>query len=285
MKITDILNEKSNGIGFEFFPPRTEKGKESLATTIKSLKKYNPLYASMTCGAAGASQDKTREAVELLMKESDLTIMPHLTSIDIDKIGLDVILERYKLAGIENIMALRGDPPLGITDFSFLSQEFSYASSLVAHIKRHNDFCVGVAVYPEGHVESDSLEKDFEFMKLKFEFGANFAVTQMFFDNSYYHKFLDKMQENNIDIPVLPGILPLTDIKKVKEFAAICRATVPKEIEVALMRFEGCPADMEKCGIDFTIKQCKDLKKNGVKFLHFFTLNKPQVITQILDAI
>lgn len=285
MKITDILKEKTDGIAFEFFPPRTEKGKESLITTIRTLKKYNPLYVSMTCGAAGVSQDMTREAVEFLIEEGDLTVMPHLTSIDVNKVDLDVVLERYKIAGIENIMALRGDSPQGVNNFSFLSQEFSYASSLIGHIKRYNDFCLGVAVYPEGHIESESLEKDFEFMKQKIEIGANFAVTQMFFDNTYYYQFIDKMKKSNLNIPVLPGILPLTNIKKIKEFTSICRATIPKKIEESLMRFKDNLADMEKCGIDFTIGQCRDLKKNGVDFLHFFTLNKPHLITSILEAI
>ena len=285
MKISEILQNKNQGISFEFFPPKSDKGKQALEGTINELKSYQPLYASMTYGAGGTTQNWTKEAVDMLLQAKTVEVMPHLTSIGSSQEEVDLILEDYHLRGIQNIMALRGDPPLDVENFNFKSQEFSYAFDLVRAIKRNGNFCIGVAVYPEGHIETDSLEKDMSFTKQKIDAGADFGVTQMFFDNKYYYDFLERASKSNIKIPILPGILPLTDVAKVKQFAAVCRTTIPVKIENEMARFSDCPEDMEKVGIDFTIKQCQDLIANGVKKLHFFTLNKPQIIKTILEAI
>ena len=182
-------------------------------------------------------------------------------------------------------MALSGDPSDDVSDFNFFDQNFSYALNLVKFIKEYGHFCIGVAVYPEGHIETSSLEEDLEYAKGKIDAGADFAITQMFFDNTYYYRLLDRMKKKGINIPVLPGILPLTNIAKVKQFASICRTTIPKNIEDTMANLAKNPQEQEKAGIDFTIKQCRDLAKNGAKKLHFFTLNKPKVIKTILAAI
>ena len=285
MKISDILKQNNKGVAFEFFPPKSERGKAALVATVRALEECKPLYISMTCGAGGAAQGKTEQAVSLLLDESDLEVMPHLTCLDLTEDMLGNFLDDYRKKGIENIMALRGDPPQGAGDFSFLNQNFSCALNLVKSIKKHGHFCVGVAVYPEGHIETSSLEEDLEYARQKIDAGADFAVTQMFFDNTYYYRLLDRMEKKGINIPVLPGILPLTDIAKVKQFAAICRTTIPKNIEETMAGFVDKPEEQEKAGIDFTIKQCRDLVKNGVQKLHFFTLNKPKIIKAILGAI
>ncbi len=284
MKISEILAKKESGFCFEFFPPRSQKSKERLIETIRVLKKYKPLYASMTCGAGGTTQDKTEEAA-LLLKESDLVVMPHLTCLGSSRQSLEEILKNYQAKGIQNIMALRGDPPQGGANFNIQKESFRHAVDLVKLIREKTDFCIGVAVYPEGHIESKSLSEDLERAKEKIDAGTSFAVTQMFFDNSYFYSFLERSKKKGIKIPILPGILPLTDIAKVKEFASICRTTIPKNISEGLEKLENNPGEMEKRGIEFTIKQCRDLKKNGFRQLHFFTLNKPKVLTAILDAI
>ena len=285
MKIIDILKEREKGVSFEFFPPKNEVGKESLINTLEALKDFKPLYVSMTCGAGGATQKRTQEAVRLLLKTKDLVVMPHLTCIDINESGLKGILDEYKNCGVENIMALRGDPPQGEADFDFRKQKFFCARDLVRVINKENFFCIGVAVYPEGHIETSSLQEDLEYTKEKIAAGADFAVTQMFFDNVYYYKLLERMKKGNIGIPVLPGILPLTNLKKVRQFASICRATIPKTIQETMDRFSQSPEDQKKAGIEFTIKQCRDLIKNGANQLHFFTLNKPEIMRTILDAL
>lgn len=285
MKISDILKQNDKGVAFEFFPSKSEKGKAALIRTVKALKKSKPLYTSMTCGAGGTTQRATQEAVSLLLEEGGLEVTPHLTCLDLSPAELKNLLDDYKSKGIDNIMALRGDPPEGINDFSFSDQKLFCARDLVKVIKEYGHFCIGVAVYPEGHIETASLDEDLEYAKQKIDAGADFAVTQMFFDNTYYYRLLDRMKRQGIDIPVLPGILPLTDIAKVKQFAAICRTTIPKNIEETMANLAEDPQEQEKAGIDFTIKQCRDLAKNGAKKLHFFTLNKPGIIKTILEAI
>ena len=285
MKIEQILKNRDKGVSFEFFPARTEKGRQSLERTIGMLKQYNPLYVSMTYGAGGGDQDRTKDAVALLLEVKEFEVMPHLTCLGAESTQIKELLDEYKSKGIENIMALRGDPPQGINDFDFAQKDFSYAIDLVKNIKGYGHFCIGVAVYPEGHIEAASIEEDMEHTKQKIDAGADFAVTQMFFDNQYYYSMLDRMKKKGIDIPVLPGILPLTDVAKVKKFASICRATIPRHIEERMQRVKGQPQEMEKIGIDFTIEQCRQLISNGINQLHFFTLNKPQVITRILEAI
>lgn len=284
MKISEILANNESGVCFEFFPPRTPKSQQRLMETIQALKKYNPLYTSMTCGAGGTTQDKTEEAA-LLLKERDLTVMPHLTCLGSSQQSLEEILKNYQAKGIENIMALRGDPLKEDSGLNSQAEGFNHAVDLVRLIRQKTDFCIGVAVYPEGHIESGFIEEDLTHTQEKIDAGASFGVTQMFFDNAYYFQFLERIKKRGIRIPILPGILPLTDIAKVKEFAAICRTTIPKYIREKMEKLENNPQDMEKAGIDFTIQQCRSLKNNGFEKIHFFTLNKPKVLTAILDAI
>ena len=286
MRIDRILEEKRQGVAFEFFPPKKEASQKPLELTVQTLKSYRPLYVSMTCGAGGGVQGRTQEAVQMLLSQKDLEVMPHLTGVAIDRDHMKTLLDGYKANGIENLMVLRGDPPKGVADFDFSKQEFPYAEHLVAFIRKdYENFCIGVAVYPEGHVETDTLERDLENTKRKIDAGADFAVTQMFFKNAYYYEMLDRMKKKGITIPVRPGILPLTDVAKVKQFASICRATIPEEIDSAMERFRDNPEEMEKVGLEFTIRQCRELIQNGFKQIHFFTLNRRRGMQTVLDAI
>ena len=285
MRITKILENNDKGISFEFFPPKNEKEKKSLLITIKALKKYKPLYTSMTYGAGGSTQESTKKAVRILLEEKDLIVMPHLTCIGTKKETINNLLDEYKKNGIKNIMALRGDLPDVGCKADLSKERLCYAKDLVTLIKENDDFCVGVAVYPEGHIETSTLEKDIEYTKQKIDAGSDFAVTQMFFDNSFFYSLCDRMKKKGINIPVLPGILPLTDLAKLKRFVSLCRTTIPKEIENKMSNLQDNPEEMKKAGVDFTIRQCQDLIKNGFKKLHFFTLNQPDVMTSILDAI
>ncbi|MCK9573549.1 MAG: methylenetetrahydrofolate reductase [NAD(P)H] [Candidatus Omnitrophica bacterium] len=285
MKIIDILKTHDKGVSFEFFPPKTDNGMNSFMNTVRDLKAYKPLYVSMTYGAAGSTQGATKEATYLLIKEKDFTVMPHLTCIGANVDNIRNLLDGYKQNGIENIMALRGDIPQGKSDFDLKSQALCYAKDLVGFIKENGNFCTGVAVYPEGHIETKTLDEDIEYTKQKINAGANFAVTQMFFDNSHFYNFLERAAKKGINIPVLPGIFPLSDIDKLKKFCMVARTTIPRKVEEEMSRFRDNPQDMEKCGIDFTIKQCRDLISHGHSRLHFFTFNKSEMIRAILNAI
>jgi methylenetetrahydrofolate reductase (NADPH) len=285
MKIIEILKTHDQGVSFEFFPPKTESGMASLIATAQKLKAYKPLYVSMTYGAAGSTQERTKEATYSLIKEKDFVVMPHLTCIGANIATIKSLLDEYKQNGIKNIMALRGDPPQGLRGFDFKSQALCFAKDLVSFIKGNNHFCIGVAVYPEGHIETKTLDEDLEYTKQKIVAGADFAVTQMFFDNSYFYSFLDRAAKSGVNIPILPGIFPLTDIDRLKKFCSVARTTIPKKIENEMGRFRAKPLEMEKVGIDFTIKQCQDLISRGHKCLHFFTFNKAELIQKIIKAI
>jgi methylenetetrahydrofolate reductase (NADPH) len=285
MKIIDILKTHNQGIALEFFPPKTEAGRNSLAQAVESLNKYNPFYVSMTYGAGGTTQERTKDAVSLLLEKEGLVVMPHLTCIGAKEDKINTLLEEYKAQGIENIMALRGDIPPLSSSLDSEPKDFCFAKDLVKVIKQHNHFCLAIAVYPEGHIETSSLDQDTEYTKQKIEAGADFGVTQMFFDNTYFYSFIDRMKKNNISLPILPGILPLTSLKKVKEFSSFCRTTIPRKVEEAMARFAGNPQDEAKAGIELTINQCRALKQQGFKRLHFFALNKAKAIETIMEAL
>lgn len=285
IEIKDVLKQRKAGISFEFFPPKTDKGKTALLDTLDVVNQFNPLYLSMTYGATGSEQEWTKTAVDLLLAQAKATVMPHLTCVGAKKEKVSQLLEGYHQQGIKNIMALRGDLPQDHR-VRFVNTDFSYAVDLVSFIKRSfNYFSLGVAVYPEGHIENKSLKEDLEFTKMKIDAGADFVVTQMFFDNRYYYEMLERMKKIEIKIPLLPGIFPLTDIIKLKKFVSFVKTTIPKKIEQKMLAYLDSPEDMEKVGIDFTIQQCRDLMHNGVKQLHFFTFNKPNVIKKILEAL
>jgi methylenetetrahydrofolate reductase (NADPH) len=285
MKISEVLKQKKSGVSFEFFPHKTPKGKEQLHSAVKQLENYNPLYMSMTYGAGGTSQDRTKEAVDMLLEEKICPIMPHLTCIGATKSSIEALLNDYKIRGVENIMALRGDIPQNMPDFNIRKGEFSCGKDIVSFIKKKSGFCVGAAVYPETHIESPCFEDDLKHTKEKIDAGADFAVTQMFFDNRFYYEFIRSAQKKGIAVPILPGILPVTDLNKLKQFVSTCRVSIPKELENRMAKHLDNPQEMEKIGLDWTIDQCRDLNHNGIKFLHFFTLNKGPVIAKILDAL
>lgn len=285
MKIVDILKTHDRGVSFEFFPPKTESGINALVSTIRALKVCRPLYVSMTYGAIGSNQDRTKEATYMLMQEKEPAVMPHLTCVGANEDTIKELLNEYRQNGIENIMALRGDLPAGVASLDSKSQRLCYAKDLVKFIKEQGHFCIGVAVYPEGHIETKSLEEDAEYTKQKVDTGADFAVTQMFFDNIHFYNFLNRMHKKGIKIPILPGIFPLTDIDKLKRFCQVARTTIPNKIIDEMSRFRNKPDDMEKAGIDITIQQCKDLIRHGYRRLHFFTFNKASTIKTIFKAI
>ncbi len=285
MKIGDILKSRSRGVSFEFFPPKTGEGRRQLLQVVRTLSNYSPMYVSVTYGAGGSSRDRTKNTLYMLKEETDLNLMSHLTCIGAAGQEMDTLLREYIEHGIDNILALRGDPPEDMEGFDFTKSKFRYAGDLVRFIREYKSFGIAVAVYPEGHQEAPSLEADIEYTKMKVDEGADFAITQMFFDNRYFYNFLDRAVQKGITIPVLPGIMPITDFAKIKKFASFCRSTIPKEIEKRMSVSGDGQEDMKKAGIEITIKQCEDLLENGVRYLHFYTLNKADTINTIMDAL
>lgn len=283
MKIIDILNSKKTVISFEFFPPKTEKGELELFDNILSLKKLKPDFVSVTYGAGGSTREKTNELAVKISKE-DINVMIHTTSIIHTKNQMKEMIRTYKDEGIVNLLALRGDSPQGI-NLDYSKQEMVHASDLINLIKSEfgSHFSIGGAAFPEGHLESKNKEKEMEYFKLKQDAGMEFAITQLFFDNSYYYDFLDRTEKNGVNIPIIPGIMPITNYQQIEKFIAMCGATVPKELIEKLEKVKENREESEKIGIDYAVKQCEDLIKNGVKGLHFYTLNKSKATIKIYE--
>jgi len=285
VKIRDILRERKTGISLEFFPPKSAEGKEGFMRVVNALRRHNPLYVSVTYGSGGSTRDRTNYTLKWMKEETDLTVMSHLTCIGATKASIDALLEDYRTHGIDNILAMRGDPPKNVPDFDLSRGEFKYARDLVEFIKNYAYFSIAVAVYPEGHSESPSIAKDIEYTKQKIDAGADFGITQMFFDNRYYYDFMERAQRMGITIPILPGIMPITDCRKIEEFANFCSATIPKRMKDRMLPFIDKPDEMKRLGIELAIEQCEDLLKNGVRYLHFYTMNRADAVSRILDAL
>ena len=283
MKIIDILNSKKTVISFEFFPPKTEKGELELFDNILSLKKLKPDFVSVTYGAGGSTREKTNELAVKISKE-DINVMIHTTSIMHTKNQMKEMIRTYKDEGIDNLLALRGDSPQGM-NLDYSKQEMVHAGDLINLIKSEfgSHFSIGGAAFPEGHLESKDKEKEMEYFKLKQDAGMEFAITQLFFDNSYYYDFLDRTEKKGVNIPIIPGIMPITNYQQIEKFIAMCGATVPKELIEKLERVKVNREESEKIGIEYAVKQCEDLMKNGVKGLHFYTLNKSKATIKIYE--
>ena len=273
MKIAKLL-ENGRSISFEFFPPKTKEGYKEFFNNIRQLKKVKPDFVSVTYGAGGSTKEKTQSLVIKLAHEEGMNVMAHLTCISHTKGEIKAILENYKNNGIENILALRGDPP---NDGSYrVLNELPHASDLIEFIRENYDgyFSTGGAVFPEKHPDSIDWESEIKFLKLKVNKGMEFGITQLFFDNTYFYKFLDRCEKAKIYIPIIPGIMPVTNYNQIQKFSEMCGATIPSYLASQLEKFKDSPSDIVKIGIEYGIHQCEDLLKNGVKGLHFYTLNK-----------
>ena len=280
MKIRDIIEQRGNSLSFEFFPPKTQEIETQLFDAVKRLEIFRPSFVSVTYGAGGGTRKTTRRVVEHIMLETSLTPMPHLTCIGQSEDELRAILRDYQQLGIENILALRGDPPKG-TAGSSANDGHCHAGDLVRLVRSFGALSTGVAVYPEGHVEASSLETDMFYTKQKIEAGADFAITQMFFDNRFFYDFMERAEKVGIRIPVIAGIMPITDIDKMKRFCQTCGSTLPSSL-VRRMENAGSPGEVARIGIDFATRQCEDLWQNGVRFFHFYTLNRAEAVTEVL---
>jgi len=281
MKIIDIIKNKKT-TSFEFFPPKKEEGEQVLFETIESLKCRKPDYTSVTYGAGGSSRDKTIEWVRSIYKDYGLEVMMHLTCVMADKAGIKEIVDQVRGLGVQNILALRGDVPEGET-LDSITSDFKYAVDLVRYLREWDDLCIGVAGYPECHLEAKNMDDDLVNLKAKIDAGGDFVITQLFFDNSFFYEYVDKLKAMGVDVPVIAGIMPITNISQAIRFTDMCGVHIP---EVVIKMMDGkSKEDMYKIGIEYAVKQCEDLKANGVDGLHFYTLNKSKATEEILEAL
>jgi methylenetetrahydrofolate reductase (NADPH) len=272
MKIGKVIKERGSSLSFEFFPPKDEAGETRLFQTVAKLEKLSPTFVSVTYGAGGGTMKNTSRVIRRIKQETSLSPMPHLTCVDQSAGELKQILEDYKKGGINNVLALRGDPPRGTDKFTAPKDGFCYAIDLVKLAVLVDGFSIGVAVYPEGHIEAPSLEKDMFYTKKKIDAGADFAITQMFFDNRYFYDFLERAEKAGITIPILAGIMPITDLERIRRFSKMCGATLPDKIVRRL----------EKAGVELATEQCADLLGHGLRYFHFYTLNRAEAVSQIV---
>lgn len=273
MRIADYLASGRPSFSFEFFPPKTSQGVEALFTTIAQLKPLDPAFVSVTYGAGGSTRDLTIDLVSRIKRETGLEAMAHLTCVGHGRDELHGVLARLAAAGVENVLALRGDPPKGETSFTRHAEGFGYASELACFIREGFDFCLGGACYPEKHIECADGDQDLLNLRQKVGAGVEFLITQLFFDNERYFDFVACARDVGITVPIVPGIMPVTNVAQIERFTTMCGATIPPVLRAALA---ACPDDaaVVAAGIDYATAQCRELLARGAPGLHFYTLNK-----------
>ena len=282
MKIKDLLQEKRT-ISCEFFPPREAEGIPNVLRAIERVKVYNPDFVSVTYGAGGSTRAFTEEITLRVKQEAALEVMAHLTCVGQTREELNGVLERLDQAGIENVIALRGDPPRGETDFVPVEGGFQHATDLIRHIRQNFEFGVAGACYPEGHVEAVDLDSDLEYVKRKVDQGADFLITQLFYDNYYFFNFMEQARKAGIDTPVVPGVLPILSAPQIRRFTALCGAKIPPELDQQLDRYADDDRAVRELGIEYATNQVRELWDNGVPGVHFYVLNRTYAVSKILN--
>jgi methylenetetrahydrofolate reductase (NADH) len=285
MKIKNLFGLKTPAYSFEFFPPKDDAGIANLFVTIKNLRELDPSFVSVTYGAGGSTRRKTIEITKTIKQATGIEAMAHLTCVGHSSAEIATILDEIEAAGIENVMTLRGDPPRGQTDFVPHPEGFPHANELVRFIRARKNFCLGVAGYPEGHPEAPSKEIDLVNLKRKVDAGAEFIITQLFFDNRHYFDFIARARAAGIDLPIIPGIMPITDLAQIKRFTQLCGAEIPSSLLAELEAVDGNKDAVAEVGIRYGIKQCLELLQNGAPGIHFYTLNKSLSARTILESL
>ena len=276
MKLSDILSAASKPLfSCEFFPPKTDKGEENLWQCLRELQTINPAYASVTYGAGGTTQDRTKGIVTRIKDETGLSPVAHLTCVGASKEQLAELLADYRAAGIQNILALRGDAPEGMDRFEAVAGGFSHATDLIAFLREQGDFSIACATYPEGHPESaGGVADDIRYLKMKQDNGADCAITQYFFDNDAFFRFRDQCDAAGITMPIIPGIMPIGNFDQISRFSAMCGTTIPAWLHAKMDPIRGDLDAVGKLGVELAAKQCEELLQQDAPGLHFYTLNK-----------
>jgi methylenetetrahydrofolate reductase (NADPH) len=285
MRIDQIFGQGRPTISFEFFPPKSEAGFNLLYQTIEDLRPLRPSYVSVTYGAGGSTREKTVQLVERIQNEIKIRSMAHLTCVGHTADELGGILDDLWKAGIKNVLALRGDPQAGQAQFVATEGGFGNADGLVKYARGRHDFCIGVAGYPEGHPQCLNRTRDLEYLKRKVDNGANFVVTQLFFDNADFYRFRDEARAMGIKVPIVAGIMPITNVSQIKRFVSMCGAKIPHRLLTKLEPLENDPESVHKVGVNYAAMQCQDLFFNDADGVHFYTLNKSKATVDIVKSL
>ena len=283
MRIVDLFGRGEPVFSFEFFPPKTEAGEQALLRTIARLRDLEPSFVSVTYGAGGSTREKTIDIVTRIKREHGIEAMAHLTCVGHDRDEIAAILDRLEACGIENVLPLRGDPPQGETTFVRPVNGFGHASELVRFIReRGYRFCLAGAGYPEGHQECRDLALDIEHLRQKVAAGVDFVITQLFYDNADYFAFVGRARRVGIGVPLMPGIMPITNVAQIERIARLCGARIPDALRARLRAAAGDDAAVQAIGIEYATRQCRELLSGGAPGIHFYTLNQSPATAAIL---
>lgn len=286
MRIVDALGAGKPSFSFEFFPPKTQAGEQSLFRTVAELADLLPTYISVTYGAGGSTRDKTVRWASRIKREFGIEAMAHLTCVGQSRDEIAVVLDELQSSGIENVIALRGDPPLGQAEFVPHADGFHFAADLAEFIRRERyPFCIAGACYPEGHIECADKRLDLDRLAAKVRAGVDFLITQLFFDNAFYFDFVQRARAAGISVPIVPGIMPITNVEQLDRFTRMCGATVPMRLALELERRKNDPEAVVELGVAHATLQCTDLLERGAPGVHFYTLNRSPAARMILTAL
>ena len=280
MKIRDILSKGKPTLSFEVFPPKTEDKYDSVEHAALEIARLKPAFMSVTYGAGGGTSRYTVDIASKIQKQQ-VTPLAHLTCVSSTREKVQSVLCELKERGIENVLALRGDIPAD----KRVEKDYQYASQLIGEIRKAGDFCIGAACYPEGHVESVNKTEDIHYLKEKVEAGCDFVTTQMFFDNNILYNYLYRIRERGITVPVVAGIMPVTNVTQIKRICQMSGTYLPARFKAIVDRFGDRPAAMKQAGIAYATEQIIDLIANGVNGIHVYSMNKPDVAERIQESL
>lgn len=285
MKIAEILRTRRPAFSFEFFPPKSDEAMLALLETVATLRPLGPAFVSVTYGAGGSTRTRTIEVTKTIKRDLGIEAMAHLTCVGATVDELRAALGDFRSAGIENVLALRGDPPQGQATFTAVAGGLAYGSDLVRLVREEPGLCIGGACYPEKHVEALDAATDLRHLRLKVEAGAQFLITQLFFDNEQYFSFVERARRAGIDVPIIPGIMPITNLAQIERFTRMCGATIPPHLMDELEARREQPEAVLDLGVAYATLQCVDLLARGVPAIHFYTLNKSPATRAVVSAL
>jgi len=285
VRITELLDHRRPVFSFEFFPPKTDDGRRTLESTLEILKDDAPDYVSMTYGAGGSTRNATVDLSRWIKHDLGIEAMAHLSCVGEPMERLVEILDQVQEAGVENVLALRGDPPRGQSEWQPHPGGLSYSVELIRLIRERFDLCVGAACFPEIHPNAPDRQSDLGYARDKQEAGAGFLITQLFFDNELYFDFVEEARAVGISVPIIPGIMPITNLSQIKRFTEMCGASIPEELERQLNGRADDPDAVAELGVAYAALQCSDLLSRGAPGIHFYTLNRSTATRAILAAL
>lgn len=288
MKVTTMWDSRQTPtISFELFPPRSPKAAENLEKAIEKLTALKPDFVSVTFGAGGSTREGSRQLIETLKHENGLEVVAYFAGYGLGPEDITGVLDSYQTIGLENILVVRGDPPQEQENFTPHPQSLPHASDLMTFIRpRYENYCIGVAGYPEGHIDAESKEKDLEYLKMKVDQGAEYIISNYFYNNGYFFDFLDRCRASGIDVPILPGVMPIYSVKMMEMLAGLCGATITEEVRQGTAALpEGDKDALGDFGIEFAVRQCTELLKAGVPGLHIYTMDRSRSAEGIVERL